>query len=152
MRIGGDLVISTFDAPAAGGAGLQISISDTTKNTGAGEIEASVTHFYLSPNAVLSASDTPLGTRAVGVLAANQASAGVTPVTIPPGTPVGLYYLFAKADGDDLVSRNAGRQQQGRSILHDRAGPDRLNYAGSVADARRHGRPRQRYRHKPRRR
>ena len=83
---------------------------------------------------------------------ANQASTGVTPVTIPTGTPVGLYYLFAKADGDDLVSRNAGRQQQGRSILHDRAGPDRLNYAGPVADARRHGRPRKRYRHKPRRR
>ena len=122
VRIGGDLAITTFDAPAAGGAGLQISISDTTKNTGAGEIEASVTHFYLSPNAVLSASDTPLGTRAVGVLAANQASTGVTPVTIPTGTPVGSYYLFAKADGDDLVSET--QEGNNRVVRSFTIGPD----------------------------
>ena len=104
VRIGGDLVISAFDAPAAGGVGVPFTIGDTTKNTGASPIGASVTHFYLSADAVLTATDPLLGTRSVEALAPNQASVGSTPVTIPAGTPAGYYYLFARADGGKLVA------------------------------------------------
>jgi subtilase family serine protease len=104
LRVGGDLVIAAFDAPTVGGAGLELTIGDTTKNTGAGAIEASVTHFYLSADAALTATDTLLGTRSVGPLAANQASVGATPVTIPVDTPAGNYYLFARADGPKVVT------------------------------------------------
>ena len=104
MLVGGDLVISAFDAPAAGGVGVPLTLGDTTKNTGASLIGASVTHFYLSADAELTASDTLLGTRSVGALAADQASVGATPVAIPAGTPSGYYYLFARADGGSLVS------------------------------------------------
>ena len=104
VLIGGDLVISTFDAPAAGGIGVPFTIGDTTKNTGASAISASVTHFYLSADAVLTAIDPLIGTRPVAALAAGQASVGTTSVTIPAGTAAGYYYLFARADGPNVVT------------------------------------------------
>ena len=104
VLIGGDLVISTFDAPAAGGLGVPFTIGDTTKNTGASPIDASVTHFYLSADAVLTAIDPLIGTRSVGALAAGQASIGTTTVAIPAGTAAGYYYLFARADGPNVVT------------------------------------------------
>lgn len=122
VRIGGDLVISAFDAPPAGGAGVQITLGDTTKDTGASGIGASVTHFYLSPDALLSASDTLVGTRAVDALDAGQANVGATPVTIPTGTPVGSYYLFAKADGGNLVSET--QEGNNSTIRSFTIGPD----------------------------
>lgn len=103
VRIGGDLVVSTFDAPAVGGVGIPFTIGDITKNTGASGIGASATYFYLSPDAALSATDTLIGTRQVEALGAAQVSAGSTSVTIPTGMAAGYYYLFAKADGANLV-------------------------------------------------
>jgi subtilisin family serine protease len=104
VLIGGDLVVSVFDAPAAGGVGVPLTISDTTKNTGASSIGASVTHFYLSADAVLTAVDPLIGTRSVEALAAGQASVGTTAATIPAGTAAGYYYLFARADGPNVVT------------------------------------------------
>ena len=46
VRVGGDLVISAFDAPAAGGVGVPLTLGDTTKNTGASLIGAS-RHAFL---------------------------------------------------------------------------------------------------------
>jgi subtilase family serine protease len=122
VRIGGDLVISAFAGPAVGGVGVEFTIDDTTKNTGAGSIEASVTHFYLSSDAVWKATDTLIGKRPIPALAANEASVGATAVTIPAGTPAGYYYLFAKADGPDMV----GETQEGnnRAIRSFSIGPD----------------------------
>ncbi len=104
MRVGGDLVISAFDAPAAGGVGVPLTLGDTTRNTGASAIGASATNFYLSADSVLTTSDALLGTRSVEALSADHASAGSTPVAIPAGTASGYYYLFARADGGNLVS------------------------------------------------
>ncbi|MEO5741991.1 MAG: S8 family serine peptidase, partial [Vicinamibacterales bacterium] len=42
VRVGGDLVISTFDAPAVGGVGVPLTLGDTTTNTGASPIGASL--------------------------------------------------------------------------------------------------------------
>lgn len=122
VRVGGDLVISAFDAPAGGGVGVPLTLGDTTKNTGASLIGASVTHFYLSADALLTASDTLLGTRSVGALAADQASVGATPVTIPAGTPAGYYYLFARADGGNVVSET--QEANNGAIRSFTIGPD----------------------------
>ena len=117
VRIGGDLVISTFDAPAAGGVGVPFTIGDTTKNTGASPIGASVTHFYLSADAVLTAIDPLLGTRSVGALAADQASVGTTTVTIPAGTAAGYYYLVCQGGRPEPGDRNAGGEQRSDTIV-----------------------------------
>ena len=122
VRVGGDLIISTFDAPAMGGAGLPVVLGDTTKNAGASAIGASITHFYLSANALLSATDTLLGTRAVDPLGPDRASIGSTTLTVPSGTPAGSYYLFAKADGGSLVAET--QEGNNAAIRSFAIGPD----------------------------
>jgi subtilase family serine protease len=122
VRVGGDLVIAAFDAPAVGGLGVEFTIGDTTKNTGASAISASVTHFYLSADAVLTATDALLGTRSVGPLQAGEASVGATPVTIPDGTNPGYYYLFARADGGNIVTET--QESNNGAIRSFSIGPD----------------------------
>ena len=76
---------------------------ETTRNAGGIEIGASVNYFYLSSDASLTTSDTLLGNRAVGALAPGGVNVGSTTLTIPAGTAVGTYYLFAKADGPNAL-------------------------------------------------
>ena len=101
--IGPDLVLSSLSAPATGGAGLPVDVTDTTKNQGAGSAAASRTAFYLSANATLGAGDVPLGSRPVGVLLPNGSSTIKTTLTIPGGTPAGSYYIIAVADDGGAV-------------------------------------------------
>jgi len=104
VRIGGDLVMSAFSTQAALGAGATFVVSDTTKNTGGSPVGASVTSFYLSSDLLLSATDTFVGSRSVNPLAAGEASVLSTTLTLPAGTSVGSYFLFAKADGGNSVT------------------------------------------------
>src|SRR5437667_8021 len=104
IQVGPDLVISTLSAPSTGGAGRTFTITDTTKNQGAGAAGASTTGFYLSASTVLDASAVLLGSRAVPALAAGATSSGSTTVTIPAGTATGNYYIIAKADANNVVA------------------------------------------------
>jgi subtilisin family serine protease/subtilase family serine protease len=107
IRIGPDLMISAFSAPAAVGPGQSVTVSDTTKNQGGGSAPASATHYLLSADAVADAGDILLGSRAVPALAAGAVSSGSLIVTIPVGTPTGTRYLIAAADGGNGVSETA---------------------------------------------
>src|SRR3989442_5239806 len=98
IQVGPDLVISALSAPSTSGAGMTFTITDTTKNQGAGAAGASITGFYLSASTVLDANAVLLGSRAVPALAVGAASSGSTSVTIPAGTATGNYYIIAKAD------------------------------------------------------
>ena len=101
--IGPDLVLSSLSAPATGGAGLPVDVTDTTKNQGTGSAAASRTAFYLSANAARGAGDVLLGSRPVGVLVPNSSSTITTTLTIPGGTPAGSYYIIAVADDGGAV-------------------------------------------------
>jgi len=101
--IGPDLFLSSLSAPATGGAGLPVDVTDTTKNLGAGSAAASGTAFYLSANAALGAGDVLLGSRPVGILLPNGSSTITTRLTIPIGTPAGNYYIIAVADHGGAV-------------------------------------------------
>jgi subtilisin family serine protease len=103
IRVGGDLIVSALSTVSALGSGMPFVVTDTTKNAGSVAIEASVTYFYLSPDAGLSATDWLVGTRQVGSLIAGEISSADTTLTVPGGTPAGSYYLFAKADGANEV-------------------------------------------------
>src|SRR4029453_3610144 len=59
--MGADLIISSITAPAKGGAGVTITVTDTTSNQGGATASASVTRFYLSSNSILDGTDMPLG-------------------------------------------------------------------------------------------
>ena len=100
-----DLVVTALTVPSTGGAGAAISVTDTTRNSGANPVVASTTSFYLSTNATLDGGDTQFGSRAVPALAAGVSSAATTAsLIIPLATPDGLYYIIAKADGPDLIT------------------------------------------------
>ena len=100
-----DLSVTNLGAPASTGAGLTITVTDTTKNLTGGPAfpGTSNTKFWLSADAVLGGGDTLLGARPVPSLNAGIASAGSTSVVIPAGTAPGSYFLIANADGDGSV-------------------------------------------------
>ncbi len=118
IAIGGDLVVTAFTVPAAGGAGLPLTVSDTTTNQGGGSIGPTTTNFYLSADSVVDGNDTLMGSRGVGPLDAGAASSGSTAITIPASTPPGTYYLVAKADGDATqVETSETNNTYARSIV-----------------------------------
>jgi uncharacterized membrane protein len=95
-----DLVV-TVSGFSSAGAGLSITIKDSTKNRGAVPGDATSTKFFLSSDQLLDGADVLLGSRAVDPLAAKQTSTGSTVVTIPPGTTAGSYFVIALADADN---------------------------------------------------
>jgi subtilase family serine protease len=122
ITVGADLHILTFSAPSDAGAGLTVTLTDTTRNQGAGTAAASTTSFYLSVDATLDAGDVLLGSRAVPALAGGASSAGSTTVTIPAGTATGTYNVIARADSGDVVPEAAENNNTSYRTL--RVGPD----------------------------
>ena len=106
VRVGPDLVVSTVSVPATAAPGGVVTVSDTTRNQGAGAADASVTIAYLSQNTTLDAGDPAVGQRAVLLLAGGASSTGSMSVTIPPSTTAGTYYLLFKADADGTVAES----------------------------------------------
>ena len=101
-----DLVVTTLTGPTSAGAGLQITVNDTTKNQGAGPSEASLTAFYLSTNTLIEAGDPFLGTRQVGSLTPGATESASTTFTVPSTVATGSYYLLAKADSAGTVAES----------------------------------------------
>jgi subtilase family serine protease len=122
IRIGPDLAVSAFTAPATAGAGGALVVTDTTKNQGAGTAASSQTWIYLSTNTVLDASDTFLQSRPVGSLAPGDTHIASTTVDIPSGTPSGTYYLLAAADGEQDVAEAVENNNTRFATI--RIGPD----------------------------
>ena len=100
VRIGPDLVVATLTVPAVAGPGSTISVTETTKNQGAGHSAASSTRFYLSANS--HARRSRRGARNAQCRRARpgdrRQSAAITPVTIPTNVPSGTFYVIAVAD------------------------------------------------------
>ena len=104
IQVGGDLVVTSLSLPAKAGAGTAITASDTTSNGGDSAIAGSITRFYLSANSTWDGGDLLLaGSHTVPALAEGAANAASTPITIPPATAPGTYYVIAKADADNVV-------------------------------------------------
>jgi subtilase family serine protease len=111
-----NLMISGLNAAAAVVPGADLVISDTTKNKGPVAAALSTTKFYLSTDNRIDVGDVLLGSRAVSALAAKQASAGSTTVTIPPGTALGNYFLIAAADADNAVAETNNNNKKSRKL------------------------------------
>lgn len=131
ILLGGDLTISSFSAPGKGGAGLSLVVSDTTVNSGAASVPATVTRFYLSSNTILDASDILLsGERLVPALGAAATSSGSTTVTLPATISAGFFYVIASADADGVaVETQEGNNTLSRLV---QVGPDLIVSALSV--------------------
>ncbi len=100
-----DLADTAVSAPPATKArGTTFQVTDTVQNLGAVAAGTSVTRYYLSLDAVKSASDTLLtGSRSIPALAAGASNSGTVTVTIPAATPPNAYFLVACADASNTV-------------------------------------------------
>ena len=118
LTVGPDLVVSAMSVPYNVRAGTSIPVSDTVLNQGADSAGPAVTRFYLSANVALDSADTLLdGARLVATLAGGGASTGTTAITIPPGTPVGAWFVIAKADASDgVVESVEGNNTAARAV------------------------------------
>ena len=123
VRIGPDLIVSAMTAPASAAAGSTITVSDTTKNQGAGGASASATRFYLSANSAVDASDVTLGSRSVAALAAAGSDSGTVSLVVPASTPAGAYYVLAQADAGSAVSET-GETNNTKAVAGVKIGPD----------------------------
>jgi subtilase family serine protease len=118
VSLGADLLVSSMQVPTTAAAGAVVSVSDTTKNQGAGVAAPTTTRFYLSTNITLDAADILLdGSRIVPALAGGASSAGSTSVTIPSGLTPGTYYLIAKADADGVVGETLETNNTGARTI-----------------------------------
>jgi subtilase family serine protease len=105
IKIGPDLAVSSLSVPAVAGAGGTVTVTDTTKNQGAGSPTApSTTSFYLSSNTAFDAADKFLGSRPIGALAPGQTSAFANTLQIPVDTNTGTHFVLARSDADGQVA------------------------------------------------
>jgi CARDB len=96
-----DLTISSLTAPGSANAGQDITVGDTTTNSGLAGVLQTVTKFYLSADGT--SMDVLLGSRLVPSLSAGSGSSGTTNVTIPAATVAGSYYILAVADSSNII-------------------------------------------------
>jgi len=121
LRIGPDLAVTSATAPPRAAAGSSIDITETTQNIGTGTASASVTGFYLSTNALLDASDIPIGSRTVPALTPGTSNVRTTTLTIP-AVAAGTWFLLANADdGRSIAETQETNNTRNVTIL---IGPD----------------------------
>jgi len=104
-----DLVVTSItNPPANASAGSAFSVTDTTRNQGTGQANSSTTRYYVSLDTSKDAADRLLtGSRGAGILAAGASSTGTLNVSIPAGTPSGVYYLLACADDTAFINESS---------------------------------------------
>lgn len=104
--IGRDVAVTVATTVAAASAGQQIAVTNTVKNTGSVPVTTSFTvRFYLSTNETFEGgADVPLKTRTIAELPVGASNAKTNPVTIPPGTPPGTYYILVRADAGGVLA------------------------------------------------
>ena len=117
-----DLTVTALTAPAMGGAGLALSVTDTTKNQGTGASGVSTTSFYLSVNTLLEASDPLIGTRDVPGLASGASESGTATLTVPANAGAGTFWVIAKADGPGAIGESSETNNTRLALV--KIGPD----------------------------
>jgi subtilase family serine protease len=123
IRIGPDLIVSSMTGPSVIGAGQSMTVSETTRNQGAGNAAATLTRYFLSADSVFDpATDRELATRDVPELAAGASNVASTPLSIPAGTASGTWYVIAVADAAQALSETL--ETNNTRALSLRIGPD----------------------------
>ena len=123
VYVGPDLTVSAVTAPGTAGPGTPFTVTETTKNQGAGDSGDSTTRFYLSTNSSLDGADVPLGSRTVPPLAAGASDVATTSLTVPEGTATGTYYVIAQADTANAVVETS-ESNNNRASSAVKIGPD----------------------------
>jgi len=117
-----DLTVTALTAPAMGGAGLTLDVTDTTRNQGTGPSGASTTSFYLSVNTLVEAGDPLIGTRDVPALAPGTNDTATTTLVVPETTGAGSFWILAKSDGPGAIGESSETNNTRMALV--RIGPD----------------------------
>ena len=124
LRVGADLVVTALSGPTTAAPGGTISVSDTTRNQGAGDAGPFKTAFYLSSNSTLSADDRRLGDRSLTGLGEGLSNTVNTTLPVPTTTVPGMYYLIAKADDLNAVVEPTESNNTRVATAQIKVGPD----------------------------
>ncbi len=116
---GADLVMTALSGPGSATRGSPITIANTVTNQGAGSAASFSVGLYLSTDAVITTSDTRIGTRSVSSLAAGAGSSANTSVTLSSSLTPRTYYLGAIADyaSKQLESSETNNTLTGNTIV-----------------------------------
>jgi subtilase family serine protease len=117
-----DFTVTALTAPAMGGAGLTLTVTDTTRNQGTGPSGVSTTSFYLSVNTLLEAGDALVGSRDVPGLSPGTNDTATTTLTVPATTGAGTFWIIAKADGPGSIFESSETNNTRLALV--RIGPD----------------------------
>jgi subtilase family serine protease len=100
--------ISVTDPPTTVVIGASFSVRDTVQNASSLAIAVStLTHYFLSTDPIKNGSDVLLaGSRTVPPLAGGISSTSNATVTVAASTPLGLYYLLACADDQQILAES----------------------------------------------
>jgi subtilase family serine protease/subtilisin family serine protease len=139
LQVGPDLVIASLNAPPTAAIGASFTVTETTRNQGAGSAGASTTAYYLSADSVLGPGDISLGSRSVPALASGASHSGPASLMVPAGTSAGSYYLLARADGAEVVGESV--ESNNLATLPIRVGADLMISAFSTPSAVGNGTP-----------
>ena len=123
LYVGPDLIVSALSAPGTAGAGRTFTVTETTKNQGAGDAGGSTTRFYLSTDSLVDGGDELLGSRMVPPLAAGATDAAATTLTVPADTTTGTYYVIGQADSANAIAETSETNNR-RASSAVRIGPD----------------------------
>jgi subtilase family serine protease len=135
-----DLAVLSVVAPAAGAPGLNVNVTHVVRNVSpaAGRTPATTSRLYLSSDAILDGGDVPLLDVPVVALTGGVQVAVTRSVQIPPGTPVGQYWIIAQANALGTVLE-ADSPEQANNVRASAApisiGPDPMMWAASVTPA-----------------
>ena len=106
-----DLVVTALtNPPSMALPGESFAVTATIKNRGAAEAPASTTKFSLLSQDGTTTKDL-MGVQTIPALPAGGTSAPGATVAVAPGTPAGLYFLRACADGPAEFLESEERQQ-----------------------------------------
>lgn len=95
---GEDMVMTTVGGPAGAVTGGPLTLTDTVKNQGPGKGGSFYVGLYLSSDAIITTSDTRVGSRSVSALNSQASSSGSTTVTLSTTLSPGTYYIGVLAD------------------------------------------------------
>lgn len=102
-----DVITTVATTVAAASPGQAITVNNTVTN-GSVAVGPFTVRFYLSRDAKFNdGSDALLGQRTIASMAAGATKSNAKTVTIPAGTPAGIYRILVRADAGDALDENS---------------------------------------------
>jgi subtilisin len=133
--VGLDLAVTVATTVTAASPGQAIVVNATIRNIGSVDAGTFTVKYKLSADTTFDAGDVPLGARTVTSLAAGAQNVTPKTVTIPVGTPPGVYRVVVRADANGVLAE-ASESNNVKATKVIVVGPDvTVTAASTVGDA-----------------